>query len=604
MTSPTEVTAEPAIGEPRKSPTLPFKTPSPTDKPALLAVSEDLKGGLQKPASPTSHSDSPFKESSPSEARPPKKQWKPAVSGNVSVKAGSTIPSGAADSEQVKPSEKLEDAPVQLHRASESSNPDCNNSTTSTAPTVKAPVSTASNDPIDTPQPNLISANASSARVKTQSTQNFVNGSAKPTVFLPTNAPIADDDVVFVDGQAFNGRGYPVCGVANQRGKRCGRIGTCPFHSGARAKARAANPSQSTVLPSKPPAKRPRSAPTLESILPASTANPAADGPSLPISAATENDEPPAIFNANGKRSRTAQVAKREVAIPPRRARFKRSWTPEEHRLFLTAMRRHGRGKWKEIAADVKTRTANQCQSHAQKYFLRQAKSDSERKKKSIHDVTDIEVGMDDAISPSAVVIQQPSSTALVPASSSKPVVILPRTSQAVPLAPGPAPSSNSMVVSRDGGTLVHRVSPTSVSTSALLTCTGRGATVPTVSSQTLTTVPVVFPVSNYSNMQYAPLMQPVLNSGNASSAAVVPPPPLAKLRVTVHINGKLKGGMALVLPDSLDQFFEQAKSKLNFVDSFSRVFTRSGGEITCIDEMCPDDMLWLSAGEDFTTPR
>lgn len=400
--------------------------------------------------------------------------------------------------------------------------------------------------------------------------------------------------------------------MANQRGKRCGRIGTCPFHSGGRSKARAAIPSPHPAPSSKPPAKRPRSAPAPAVSPTAGVAerdsNVNIEKPAqLPDELRNDNTDAEGVAanscNANGKRPRNAHVAKREVAIPPRRARFKRSWTPDEHRLFLTAMRRHGRGKWKEIAADVKTRTANQCQSHAQKYFLRQAKSDSERKKKSIHDVTDADM-QDDAASPSAVVIQQSTSSALIPAPNAKPVVILPRTSHAVPLAPGPPPSSNPIVITSDGATLVHRMNPTSVSTSALLTCTARGATVPTVSTQTLSTVPVVFPVSNYGGVQYAPLMQPALNSGNAASAAVIPPPPLAKLRVTVHVNGKLKGGMALVLPDTLDQFFEQAKSKLNFGDTFSRVFTRSGGEITCLDEMCPDDMLWLSTGGDFTTPR
>lgn len=114
--------------------------------------------------------------------------------------------------------------------------------------------------------------------------------------------------------------------------------------------------------------------------------------------------------------------------------------------------------------------------------------------------------------------------------------------------------------------------------------------------------------MSSVSGVQYAPMVQPFLagGSGNtaAAAAAVIGPPPPAKLRVTVHQNGKIRGGMALMLPESIDQFFKTAKSKLNFKGSFSRVFTRSGGEITSLDEMCQDDMLWLSAGEDFRTPR
>lgn len=607
MTSPIEVSTDPTINQPRKSQSLPFKTSPPANQPALVTELAESKNLPSNPSSPTARSDCSSKESTVSDARVPNEHLKRTVSGNKFAKTEST--KTPDENNSVNPPEDTEtpkNASVQTSLAPEGLKRDSNDSTSPVAPVSKASVRTTSNETTTNASNSQLKAGAiTNARAKPQSTQKSVNSTANPAVILPTT-PIADDDVVFVDGQAFNGRGYPVCGVANQRGKRCGRIGTCPFHSGARAKARASNPSQNPTTPSKPPAKRPRSTltSTPDSILPASAASPPSAGQLLTNSADTENGDNHVSLNINGKRTRAAQVAKREVAIPPRKARFKRSWTPDEHRLFLAAMRHHGRGKWKEIAADVKTRTANQCQSHAQKYFLRQAKSDSERKKKSIHDVTDVEVTMDDAISPSAVVIQQPSSTAVVPSSGSKPVVILPRTSQAVPLAPGPAPSSNSVAIGRDATTLVHRVSPASVSPSAFLTCTGRGSTVPTISSQTMSTVPVVFPVSSYGNVQYAPLMQPVLSSGNAASAAVVPPPPLAKLRVTVHVNGRLKGGMALVLPDTLDQFFEQAKSKLNFGDSFQRVFTRSGGEITCIDEMCPDDMLWLSSGEDFTTPR
>lgn len=606
MTSPIEVSADPTINRPRKSQSLSFKTPPSANQPTLvneLAESKNLAGN---PSSPTARSDCSSKESTASGARLPNEQLKRTASENESAKTDSIkTPEANKSVKPLEDSKTSKNASVQTSLAPEGLKRDSNDSTNPVASVSKTSVKTTLNEATNASNSHTKTAAATNARAKPQSTQKSIKSSANPAVILPTT-PIADDDVVFVDGQAFNGRGYPVCGVANQRGKRCGRIGTCPFHSGARAKPRGSNPSQSPTTPSKPPAKRPRSTltSTSDSILPAPAASPPSAGQLLTNSVETENGGNPVSLNFNGKRSRAAQVAKREVAIPPRKARFKRSWTPDEHRLFLTAMRRHGRGKWKEIAADVKTRTANQCQSHAQKYFLRQAKSDSERKKKSIHDVTDVVATTDDAISPSAVVIQQPPSAALVPSTGSKPVVILPRTSQAVPLAPGPAPLSNSAAIGGDSTTLVHRVSQASVSPSAFLTCTGRGTTVPTISSQTVSTVPVVFPVSNYGNVQYAPLMQPILSTGNAASAAVVPPPPMAKLRVTVHVNGKLKGGMALVLPDTLDEFFEQAKSKLNFGDSFSRVFTRSGGEITCIDEMCPDDMLWLSAGEDFTTPR
>lgn len=138
-------------------------------------------------------------------------------------------------------------------------------------------------------------------------------------------------------------------------------------------------------------------------------------------------------------------------------------------------MRRHGCGNRNEIATDVKTRTANQGQSHAQKYFLRQAKSDSELKKRSIYDVTDVDM-QDDTTSLSAVIVQQSAGSALVPAPNVTSVVILSPSSYAVSLASIPPPSSNHIII-------------------------------------------------------------PALNSGNAASAAAFSPPS-TQLRVTVRYNG------------------------------------------------------------------
>ena len=44
-------------------------------------------------------------------------------------------------------------------------------------------------------------------------------------------------------------------------------------------------------------------------------------------------------------------------------------WTDEEHRLFLKALETYRDGRWKEIAAMIKTRTVVQVRNHAQKYF-------------------------------------------------------------------------------------------------------------------------------------------------------------------------------------------------------------------------------------------
>ncbi|XP_057965392.1 transcription factor SRM1-like [Malania oleifera] len=66
----------------------------------------------------------------------------------------------------------------------------------------------------------------------------------------------------------------------------------------------------------------------------------------------------------------------------PKKAKL---WTEEEHRSFLRALKKHGRGHWVSISRDMKTRTPAQVASHAQKYFLRR---DAEKgKRSSIHDI-------------------------------------------------------------------------------------------------------------------------------------------------------------------------------------------------------------------------
>lgn len=464
---------------------------------------------------------------------------------------------------------------------------------------------------------------------------------------VQVSVPVAETDVVFVDGLAFNGRGYRVCGVANQRGRRCGRIGTCPFHSSSSSSATrisTTSSSQSSKTVTATTSKRPRSN---SKLLPQSPTN---------TTVTTTNSIPSATNGTTtqqqqgGSAAATMMMMKsnaRFVSIPPQKARFKRSWTTDEHRRFLQAMKRHGKGKWKEIAADVKTRTANQCQSHAQKYFLRQAKSDSERKKKSIHDVTDDTIayeekqkGTNSKQQPDKQQTQDQQQQQLEPPSEqkengkendekeqgdddekddkheqkvvlTKPVMLLPRKSGAVPLAPGPAPPSHHPHQFTTARHHQHQHHPHHhIHPNASLTCMNTSAGLTTEQSQQAT-VPIVFPMSNINGMQYARLVQPFMNAATNSTtaASIVPPPPPAppppsKLRVTVHQNGKLKGGMALMLPETFEQFYTAAKGKLHFRGNFNRVFTRSGGEITSLDEMCQDDMLWLSSGEDFRTPK
>ncbi|KAJ1434009.1 Homeodomain-like protein, partial [Ochromonadaceae sp. CCMP2298] len=48
-------------------------------------------------------------------------------------------------------------------------------------------------------------------------------------------------------------------------------------------------------------------------------------------------------------------------------------WTNHEHEMFVAALQVHGK-KWKKVASMIKTRTAVQIRTHAQKYFIKMNK--------------------------------------------------------------------------------------------------------------------------------------------------------------------------------------------------------------------------------------
>ncbi|KAK6931771.1 SANT/Myb domain [Dillenia turbinata] len=86
------------------------------------------------------------------------------------------------------------------------------------------------------------------------------------------------------------------------------------------------------------------------------------------------------VSGNGGKGSRSDQDRRKGVA-----------WTEEEHRLFLLGLDKYGKGDWRSISRNlVVTRTPTQVASHAQKYFIRLNSMNKERRRSSIHDITNV----------------------------------------------------------------------------------------------------------------------------------------------------------------------------------------------------------------------
>ncbi|GJQ15050.1 hypothetical protein GpartN1_g6841.t1 [Galdieria partita] len=142
------------------------------------------------------------------------------------------------------------------------------------------------------------------------------------------------ENVIFVNGIAYNSRGFRVCGAPNQRGGFCARFGQCPFH---KEKETTLQMNEDTVLE---------------------------------LTQQTFTDKC-VLLQSNGRK-------------------FKNAWKLDEHQRFLIALKKWGHGNWIQIADYVGTRSASQCQSHAQKYYLRKQKLASNASlKRSIFDWID-----------------------------------------------------------------------------------------------------------------------------------------------------------------------------------------------------------------------
>lgn len=89
-----------------------------------------------------------------------------------------------------------------------------------------------------------------------------------------------------------------------------------------------------------------------------------------PLSSSSRSDGTRKRGRPKGSTSGSGSYKKTSVPKP---------WTNKEHDLFLEGVEKYGRGRWTEIAKNVlKTRTAAQIASHAQKHFGREKAEDDD----------------------------------------------------------------------------------------------------------------------------------------------------------------------------------------------------------------------------------
>lgn len=131
----------------------------------------------------------------------------------------------------------------------------------------------------------------------------------------PDVAVKLSDDVYKYNGFYYNRQGLQICGMKNRQGTYCSRLGECPFHSNGRG--------------------------------------------AQVVSDAERQEIRDAILRCD------PGVTRKEMQT------YKKTWSEEEHKMFLEGIKRFGRGHWKEISLTIPGRTPAQVQSHAQKYFLK-----------------------------------------------------------------------------------------------------------------------------------------------------------------------------------------------------------------------------------------